>query len=178
MKKHNGMRPQDIVVLLKISLWEERSWYIKDLAASIRLSQSETSESIHRSVYAGLLAEDQRTVMRHTLLDFLRFGLRVVFPQRPGTMQRGVPTAHAAPPLRAHIASELAYVWPSARGQVQGLAIEPLYRTVPEAALADPDLYALLALCDALRVGRRREINLAEDILAQHLLPHVFDASS
>ena len=37
----------------------------------------------------------------------------------------------------------------------------PLYPTVPEAALRDEKLYELLALVDALRVGRVREREIA-----------------
>ena len=37
----------------------------------------------------------------------------------------------------------------------------PLYSSVPQAALEDEKFYALLALADALRVGRTREKNMA-----------------
>jgi len=37
MKAHNGMRPHDIVVLLKIIIQEE-NWMSKDIAASIKMS--------------------------------------------------------------------------------------------------------------------------------------------
>ena len=37
----------------------------------------------------------------------------------------------------------------------------PLYPSVPEAALKDEKLHELLALVDALRVGRAREKELA-----------------
>jgi len=36
MKAHNGMRPHDIVVLLKIIIQEE-NWMSKDIAASIKI---------------------------------------------------------------------------------------------------------------------------------------------
>ena len=41
----------------------------------------------------------------------------------------------------------------------------PLYRSVPQAASNDPELYALLSLIDAIRVGRMREQRLAIDEL-------------
>ncbi len=81
-----------------------------------------------------------------------------------------MPTAYAAPPLSEHISSEdLPPVWPDPDGTVRGLALEPLYRTAPQAAKADPKLYQLLALVDALRMGRARERKLAEDELKQRL---------
>lgn len=172
MNYHHGMRPQDIVVLLKlVALGEERP-YIKDIAASIYLSQSETSQSLARSIYAGLLAEDQRMVMRGALFDFLRFGLRVVFPQRPGSLVLGMPTAYAAPPLVSDLQFDVPLIWPCSEGQVQGLSFIPLYRTVPQACQQDRRLYRLLALCDALRSGQRREATLATQYLEAYLLQH------
>jgi hypothetical protein len=44
-----------------------------------------------------------------------------------------------------------------------------LSRQAPQAALADPALHELLALLDALRVGRSRERKLAERLLSDRL---------
>jgi hypothetical protein len=49
------------------------------------------------------------------------------------------------------------------------LSVEPLYRTVPEAVAGDSELYELLALIDAIRVGRAREIKIAHDELSRRL---------
>jgi hypothetical protein len=80
---------------------------------------------------------------------------------------RGVPTAHAAAPLNQQIApgDDPPPVWPHPEGPTRGVALLPLYRTVPAAALRDPALYEVLALIDALRAGRARERKLA----GQHL---------
>jgi hypothetical protein len=63
-------------------------------------------------------------------------------------------------------------VWPDPDGRVQGAAVQPLYASVPGAARRDPALYDLLALVDALRIGRARERNLAEKEIAQRLNVH------
>ena len=161
MKKHRGMRPHDILVLLKIAAKGAQSWYMKDLAMELGISGSEVSESINRSVFAGLLAQDKSRLMQAALLEFLEHGLRYVYPQQPGALVRGLPTAHSALPLHDLIQSEEPYVWPYGKGNVRGQAIEPLHPNVPNACLKDPDFYALVALCDALRVGRARERQLA-----------------
>ena len=44
---------------------------------------------------------------------------------------------------------------------IRGQGIAPLYESVPLAAAKDQQLYELLALVDALRVGRARERALA-----------------
>jgi len=41
-------------------------------------------------------------------------------------------------------------------GDTRGIALEPLYKTAPIAALRDPVLYEFLALVDAIRDGRAR----------------------
>jgi hypothetical protein len=86
-------------------------------------------------------------------------------------VKRGVPTSFGALPLSAEITSAPgeAPVWPHPDGQVRGPSLSPLYRQVPEAALGDPALYELLALLDALRVGRSRERALAQRLLSERL---------
>ncbi len=172
MRQHKGMRPQDVLVLLKILCHADRAWRQTDIANDLSLSQSEVSEALQRSALAGLLSEDRRTVHRKALGEFLLHGLRYVFPARPGPMVRGLPTAHSAEPLCKLIpGQDDVYVWPYDRGNVRGQAIEPLYPTVPEAAMKDGCLHRLLALADALRVGRARECRLAakklDEMLAQ-----------
>lgn len=155
------MKAQDIAILLKIASLKEREWIMKDIAEQMKISMGEFSYSLSRSVYAGLISEDRSIVMKSALVDFLQYGIRYVFPQRPGEMVKGIPTSHAAPPLSDEISSNEAYVWKYAKGKVRGRAIEPLYPNAVIACLHDPTLYELLALTDALRVGRVREQQMA-----------------
>ncbi len=131
------------------------------MAYELGISQSEISESLNRSVVAGLLAADKKTLMKSALLDFLKFGLRYVFPQKPSAVVRGLATAHSAPPLSQKINAENHYVWPWAQGRQRGAGIQPLHPSVPSACLEDERLYELLALTEALRVGKAREQKLA-----------------
>lgn len=161
MNKHNGMRPQDVVVLLKIATLEDQTWFGKDLAAALFISPSEVSESLNRSSFAGLLDNDKRKLMRQSFLEFLEHGFKFVFPIQPGPIVRGIPTAHSAAPLNKLIQSKEFYVWPDALGDHRGQAIEPLHPGVVKAAKVDPELYELLSLLDALRIGRTREKQIA-----------------
>jgi hypothetical protein len=169
MKEHSGMRPHDVVVLLKIAAKGKKQWLMKDLSQELGISASEISESINRSVIAHLIAPDKKRLMKLALLDFLEHGLSYVYPQSPGALIRGIRTAHSATPLNELISSQEHYVWPYAEGDTRGQAIEPLHPKVPEASLKDPDFYALMALCDALRVGRAREKNAAIKELKKRL---------
>lgn len=163
------MSPHDIVVLLKLVSFGNEPWLQIPLAESLGISQSEISKSLNRLKYAGLLAPDGKTVMKMALFEFLQYGLRYVFPTKPGAVLGGVPTSHSASPLNAGIQSTEAYVWPYGKGTVRGHSILPLYPSVPEAALKDAKLHELLALCDALRVGRARERELAIQELKKRL---------
>lgn len=165
------MSPQDVVVLLKIVCFEQEPWLQVQLAEALGLSQPEISNSLARSRYAGLVDETGRQVRRQALLEFLQFGIAYAFPAKPGPLVRGVPTAHSGPPLNSIIESGAEeYVWPSASGQLRGQAIPPLYKNVVKAVKNDPELHALLALVDAIRVGRVREKQLAIDELKKRLL--------
>ena len=170
MKAQNQqLKPQDVLLLLKIVSDNAPSWSQKPVAEALGLSQSEVSEAVGRSKYAGLLAPNGKAVMKMALLEFLQYGLRYVFPIKPGAVVRGVPTSHSAKPLSDEIQSSEAYVWPYGQGTVRGHSILPLYPSVPEAALKDEKLHELLALADALRVGRAREKELAVKELKKRL---------
>ena len=169
MKHHNGMRPHDIVILLKIAAKKNTPWLLKDLADELIISKSEVTESVNRSALAGLIAADKRTLMKRALLDFLNHGLRFVFPQQPGSLVRGMATAHSAPPLNKAIQSSEKYVWEWAKGYVRGQRIEPLHPSVPEACKKDNVLYELLSLTDALRIGKTREQKIAIEELEKRL---------
>ena len=163
-----SMNPLDIVVLVRLCLQQGPISQMQ-LADALYLSQSEISKSMRRSRYAGLLFGKENKVMRQALLEFLKYGIRYAFPQRPGAVVRGMPTSHSALPLSKEIQSDEPYVWPTSSGAVRGHGIIPLYPKVVEAAKNDPKLYEALALIDALRVGRARERNIAEIELEKRL---------
>lgn len=163
------MKPQDFVILLKIVLRGNENWKQKPLAEALGMSQSEVSQSLARSRYAGFLFGTDNEVMKSALLDFLQYGIGYAFPQKPGAVVRGIATAHSAPPLKERIDSSESYVWPYAKGTERGQAIIPLYPSVPEAALKDAKLYELLALTDALRVGKAREKSMAIEELKERM---------
>jgi hypothetical protein len=106
-----------------------------------------------------------------TVYQFLIHGAKYAFPTKLGQVTRGFPTAHAASPLKDELQADtdLPPVWPHKDGTVRGTSVEPLYKSATEAALADPALYELLALLDALRMGRARERQLAAQFLEERL---------
>ncbi|QJP34328.1 hypothetical protein F0365_07925 [Nonlabens sp. Ci31] len=169
MKNKTILKPQDILILLKIALLGDQPWLQQSLAQDLHISQSEISECISRSKYSGLLNASGKKVNMLNFLELIAHGVKYIFPQRPGAIVRGIATAHAAAPLNEKIVGEEIYVWPYARGTMRGQSIEPLYKTVPQAALQDQKLYEALALIDAIRVGKVREQQLAIELLKKQL---------
>ena len=157
-----SLKPQDVVVLLKLALHEDRAWTFPALAAELSMSASEVHNAVTRARKAALLDKGWRP-NRSALLEFLVHGVRYAFAPQRGGITRGVPTAHGASPLAEELLSdgELPPVWPDAAGKIRGEALSPLYKTVPQAALRDPRLHECLALLDAVRAGKARERALA-----------------
>ncbi len=90
-------------------------------------------------------------------------GLRYFLPAVLGREQVGHPTAADAPPLNAKlVSSPLHYVWPSSSGTMRGISLAPIWPSAPTAALQDLELYAWLALADAIRLGEPRMSALAK----------------
>ncbi len=163
------MRPQDIVILLKVVAKEGVSWQFKDLAMDLHMSSSEVTESLNRSRIASLIDTSRKKVFVNALFDFLVYGLRYVFPAQPGSLTRGMLTGHSSPVFRGKVIAEERFVWPFTEGKFKGQSIEPLYSTVPKAASQDEKLYELLALADVFRVGKAREIKIAKGLLLKKL---------
>ncbi len=139
------------------------------------ISKSQVSLSLKRCCDVGLLRNDRKTglprVNTRALTDFIVFGLKYVFPAKPAEIVRGVATAFAAPVLEQKLmsAGELIPVWPDARGSTKGQSVKPLFKSVAFAVRKDPELYALLALVDAIRIGQPREARLAAGLLKAHM---------
>lgn len=149
----------------------------KQISESLGISASEISESMDRNQIAGLVDHSKRIVNTMALSDFLISGIRYCFPVEIGGIVRGVPTAVSASPFIENIISgSESYVWPSPEGNGRGQAVEPLYRSVPDAALRDVDFYKLLVITDVLRMGRvrEREVAIAElnNYLEQYARQH------
>ncbi|MGI8500691.1 MAG: hypothetical protein ACR2LR_06070 [Hassallia sp.] len=166
------LKSQDVVVLLKVHNLRNSEWTYNKLANSLHMSSSEVHAALKRCEISSLYDSSFRKIRKTALLEFLIHGIKYVFPSQPGSLSRGIPTAHSAKPLKdlLVIDSDDTYVWSTPDGTVKGQTITPLYKSVPEAIKDDSELYQLLSLVDAIRVGRAREKNLAsqeiEKILA------------
>jgi DNA-binding transcriptional ArsR family regulator len=153
----------------------DEAYSVRALEESTGISKSEVSGALRRCLEVGLVRLERGSGLpranTRALLGFVMNGLKYVFPARPGPLVRGIPTAHAAPVLAGQLlsAGEHIHVWEDAHGKVQGQRVDPLYKSVPRAVRRDAELYAMLALVDAIRLGGERESALAGKFLAQYL---------
>jgi DNA-binding Lrp family transcriptional regulator len=160
-----NLKPQDILVLLKLVAIGSEQWTYNQMATELGMSPSEVHAAIRRALSAGLALQQNGGILpnNRNLAEFLAHGIRYVFVPEMGQMSRGIRTAHAGPPLDKMIVpdQEPLPVWPHPDGKDRGLGFSPLYKSVPQAAMRDPALYQLLVLVDAIRGGRARERQLA-----------------
>lgn len=203
------LKPQDLLVALKLVAWGDRRWTYARLSQELGLSASEAHAAVKRCVMSGLLLPNRESeplaaagdggaaqplqeqtgiyrvvrkrVRRHlaatenaaapdnpvrvhaqALAEFVLHGAKYAFPGVLQPLVVGVPTSHSAPAFSGVFApGSSAFVWPHPNGTVRGIGVEPLHPSVPFAAMQDARLYELLALFDALRVGKARERSMA-----------------
>lgn len=164
------MKPQDILVVLKLLSIHEKDWTQAQIADSLMISKAEMSVIFTRLRTCGFLDVSKRYLQKLAIREFLIHGLKYVFPAKPGTKVRGIATAFSAPPIQKHITSgEEIYVWKSAKGNRRGIEIKPIYKTVPKIINDLPGLYELLVIVDTLRIGKVREVEIAISELDKRL---------
>lgn len=56
----NNLKPQDVVILLKIIALGKKPWFHHTIANELRISQSEVSQSLNRSKYSGLIDGERK----------------------------------------------------------------------------------------------------------------------
>lgn len=165
-----NLKPQDVVVALKLCVYPDARPAMSVIASDLSLSPSEVHGAIGRLRASRLLYGKDRPNIS-ALEEFLVHGLKYAFPAEHGEVTRGIPTSYAAEPLKSEISmsNELPPVWPWHEGNTRGVGLKPLYKSVPAAALRDPNLYQFLALVDAIRDGRARERKIAKRELIHRL---------
>lgn len=176
------LRSQDFIVALKFAATVGRTLNTELLSKEIGLGLAQTHDAIGRAVMAQLIVQigvhrDRRgrpgkriTPNIPAILELAQHGLRYVFVPERGKLTRGIPTASSAAPLRNVLAEPATpTVWPDPKGHVRGESFEPLHPCVLTAARADPTLYELIALVDAIRGGSAREREAATALLQERL---------
>jgi hypothetical protein len=172
-RKQPVLKPQDIVVVVKVALAGDSVPGFAQMARALHMSASEVHGATKRAVLSRLLEPSSASmrVNKAALHEFLLHGVAYAFPLVEGPVARGLPTGVSAPVLHEHFAhgQSMPFVWPDTEGQARGPSVCPLYPTVPMACREDAKLYNALALVDAIRGGAAREREMAINLLAKAL---------
>jgi hypothetical protein len=115
------LKRQDLLVLLKLVTLGRTRWSYNGLATDLGMSPSEVHAAVKRAVAARLAIPrgDTVTPAISALKEFLTHGVQYSFVPERGALTRGMPTAHAALPLRNELASssDLPPVWPDPKAK-------------------------------------------------------------
>ncbi len=151
------------MLLLKLAVHPNSEWTYPSLAHDLAMSVSEVHTGLKRAERSGLFSRELRRPLGGNLEEFILHGVRYAFPPQIGGITRGMPTAGSHPVFLEEFpfSPEENYVWPHPDGQQRGMSLSPLFKSAPQAATNDPLLYTALALGDALRLGRKREMDFA-----------------
>lgn len=158
-----------------IDQWIVERYSVRNLAKETGISKSQVSVSLNAMIDIGLVKYDRKLHVPRTnkraLFEFLIAGVRYVFPAKKGELTRGIATSFAAPVLEGKLMSggEMVPVWAEPSGNTKGLAVNPLFKSFAVAIRNDPEMYRLLALIDALRIGLARERELATSLLKKQM---------
>lgn len=167
-----ALKPQDLFVLLALLSRGDAPGSYVELATATGLAASAVHASLKRAAEARLVSAHKGwpVVLKSQLKEFVLYGAKYAFPPVWGALTRGLPTSYAGSPLNLIIArsSDPLPVWPHPNGPVRGMSLAPLYPSVPEAAMRDEKLYAMLSLFDAIRSGQARERQAAKDLLEEY----------
>ena len=167
------MKNQDILILLGILTWKGSKRTYEKLSESVGVAKTPTVHAVQRLIDARLYNENLGIVNIPATKEFLIHGAKYFFPHPiivdNVTEVQGFVTGISHPIFEGKINSLKKFVWPSAKGNEKGLPIKPLYRSIPDVCFTNMELLELLALIDVLRIGRIREVELAEKILIEKL---------
>jgi hypothetical protein len=172
-EKQIVLKPQDLVVVVKLAVNRNREFTLSELASELHMAVSVVHGSIGRSELARLISRSSGgiRVIRSAVHEFVIHGAKYAFPGILGPLSKGVPTAVAGPILRTCFeqADTLPPVWPDPEGSGYGPGLTPLSPIVPKACKKDLLLLDALTLVDALRIGAAREQELAVSHLMELL---------
>lgn len=168
-----ALKPQDVMVLLKLVAITGKEWSFNELAVDLAMSPSEVHAASRRSLAAQLAVKRDGKLVPNirNFEEFLMHGVRYAFYPEWGGMVRGMSTLYGASPISEKLASsvEPLPVWPDPEGEVLGASFLPLYKSAPKAARRDSSLYELLVIVDAIRGGNARERTIGMKELQRRL---------
>ena len=153
---------------------------VRGLAESIVMGKSEVSECIKRLVKVGLLVIHNQNfsqrldlasldwdINKRGFFHLVIYSFQYFFPAELKSMDFGLPTAFSkeGPNSLLAYSSPVPYIWPiQTYKSISGIAVEPMHKSIPYAAINDEYLYEIFAIIDIFRMGSPREKHIAEKL--------------
>lgn len=157
------MKEHDVLVLVTLLILNKQeassdAYRLRALEQRTGISKSEVANSLGRLESAAITFKNQRResiqVNRGPVLYGILPGIGYFLPAKIGEITRGVRTAYL--PYSEQMGSQpsipVQFVWPCNHGDCEGLAISPLFKTVPDIVQGQKALHDLLAIIDCLRL--------------------------
>lgn len=170
------LKGQDIALIIKLLIKQKVNEKIefKGIAYELFISQSEVSKGIIRLEKSKLLLrnnDNEIEIHKRELVEMLIHGFKYFFPSEINILTRGIATAYSPPLIKQYMLHEKPYVWPYINGKNKGLALTPIYKTLPNALDRFPDehFYKIMSALDLIRLGGNRENKIASEILEQYV---------
>jgi len=160
----DAIKPVDILVVLSLVALGDADASVRQLEGHLGVPKSKVALSLRRLEASKLIGEveGKRRVMRIALWDLLEHGARWIAPGEIGDFELGLPTSHTAEPLASQLMGDSdPLVMPLPHGPMRGRAVTPIHPQAPHAAAKNDNLYRLLVIADAFRIGRARERQIA-----------------
>ena len=166
------LKGHDIAILSKLllKLAAKEPAAFKNIAYELYISQSEVTKGVKRLEKSRLLtrySDNSIEVHKHELMECFVHGVKYFFPAEVNIATRGMPAAYSSPHFKKIILSEETYVWPYIHGDTKGLALTPLYKSLPNALDRAPDekFNIIMGALDLFRLGGKRENSIALNTL-------------
>lgn len=167
MRSLQGIKPQDILALMKLISAPKLTQ--KQLADALYISQAEISHGLKRLKNAKLITSDGSANIEASI-EFFIHALKYICPAEFGAPSAGIPTSYAHPDFKyvKFNPAEIS-VWPHPEGRKRGVALIPIYATLPQACMIDEKLYKIAALVEMIRSGRAREKQIGSTELKKYI---------
>jgi len=172
------MNKSDVYALISFLVIGKQKVTLRDWEKSVGMSRASLARSLKQLKKSKLIVEmvggDEPNF--RNIEEFLLSGFPYVFAEEKGSLVRGFATGIDGSSLKKDfVESEYPAVWAHYEGNIKGFEVEPLHKAIPELIAKgrmNPELYELLALLDVLRVGQKREVDVAKNKIRSLLSKH------
>lgn len=170
MNKQFALKPQDVVVAIKLAGIKQFTY--ASLSLAVGLAPSQVHASVKALLQSKLMSEDGDSgvaINRFRLVEFLVHGVPYMFPAIETHPTKGLATISELDEMKQVFLTQRNYVWPLPSGKDTGVGLVPLHHCVFRAVQDDAAAYRILMSIDAIRIGDARERDVGTSVIRRSL---------